>query len=232
MKLKYIYIKGLGVLVDESAEIKEGMLGFNGGLEIGSQPIGIHFGEDFKPTGYPYWKVIFAEKELNLDVPVFDWREFEVEQTAINWYKDKHPDSTKVNERSISFIAGHVHNKAKYTEEDLKKAIELAGQVDSNGEPDGLSYDEIIQSLKKTPKYVVMESEIEEFKLITSEGKQKGIIKEIIYKIKVAVVGIGTVDKCDHCGDCSTTGVACWIVGEWEPLDICHVCLKEYYEED
>jgi hypothetical protein len=50
-------------------------------------------------------------------------------------------------------------------------------------------------------------------------------------KIKVTVAGIGTVDKCDHCETEFTTGAACWKVDKWKSLNLCHICLKKYYEE-
>jgi hypothetical protein len=50
-------------------------------------------------------------------------------------------------------------------------------------------------------------------------------------KIKVTVAGIGAIDKCDHCGIEFTMGVACWKIDEWKSLDLCHICLKEYYDE-
>lgn len=50
-------------------------------------------------------------------------------------------------------------------------------------------------------------------------------------KIKVRIAGTGTIDKCDHCGTEFTTGVACWKVDEWKSLDLCHICLKKYYDK-
>lgn len=209
MKLKYIDINGYGVLVDESAEIKEGdywiyICPING-LDYGdnNQPI---VRNNLPSSWYDklhdknnYYKIIFAEKELNLDVPILpNWRDFEIEQLA-EILVDRETNASlkssirKQYERYVKI--GLNHNKAKYTEEDLEKAINMA-KNSKNGfkinkiiEP--YSNNEIIQSLQKVPKYIVMETvehihpdlgKVDEtFKFTNSEGKQEGIIKEIIY---------------------------------------------------
>ncbi len=102
------------------------------------------------------------------------------------------------------FIDGYKSNPAKYTEEDLIKAMDMMAQgsiVDDEYYP-LFTEDEIIQSLQKYPQYVVMEMEVvndfgepysfddidfgveKEYrpKLYTnSDGKQLGIIKELIW---------------------------------------------------
>lgn len=50
-------------------------------------------------------------------------------------------------------------------------------------------------------------------------------------KIKVVIAGIGTIDECEHCKTEFTNGFACWMVDEWKSLNLCHICLKQYYEE-
>ena len=249
MTLEYININGFGVLVDESAEIKEGDLalipGYAGFVVVGNV--------DDMPYSEPHrnWqglacdtcfdveavskfqKSIFAEKELNLDVPILpNWREWEVKRLAEEefnlTYTEESLENTNDDTVFCAFLDGFVacynHFKVKHTE-DLSKAIQMAweadsidGTVDLNvvlkyGNNDDLrtkwTEEEIIQSLQKYPRYIMLESE-ERFrcstcnsndlpknnycksnckihsklqpKLITnSEGKQEGIIKEIIY---------------------------------------------------
>lgn len=194
MKLKYININGYGVLVDESAEIKHDDFY----LDLDTNII---YYLVTKPNGNAA-KIIFAEKELNLDVPVLpNWREWEVEQEAL-YFLELQPKQILTKDKEIGlltgFIAGYNHNKAKYTEEDLKEALFAALNHDKEECCVTHTRDSIvrsvIQSLQKYPKYVVMENEqtwedfkngdyqIERPKLITnSEGKQEGIIKELIW---------------------------------------------------
>ena len=83
MKLKYININGYGVLVDESAEIKEGILtivndeiikikSIVGDNLIFHRLIGDNLnGETYSfHASNCYGQIIVAEKELNLDVPI------------------------------------------------------------------------------------------------------------------------------------------------------------------
>jgi len=151
----------------------------------------------------------FAEKELNLDVPILpNWREWEVERLADKLKVDTtYRDYEHLVKRGI--IIGLNHNKAKYTEEDLRKAIKMTKLSESYPLKYGKSDDKIIQSLQKVPKYIVMESEVvmvnyegrnfgdkeslnpngersfyydKKLKLIAnSEGKQEGVIKQIIW---------------------------------------------------
>lgn len=51
-------------------------------------------------------------------------------------------------------------------------------------------------------------------------------------KIKVTIAGIGTVDECDHCHTEHTKGVACWQLDGFISLNLCNVCLENYYEHD
>lgn len=76
MKLKYLNINGHGVLVDESTEI------------LPCKPSNVCLAHKTKPCDkcnrYQGFKIIFAEKELNLNVPILpDWKEWEVEQLAL-----------------------------------------------------------------------------------------------------------------------------------------------------
>ena len=189
MKLKYIDINRYGILVDESAEIKEGDLCFNAFMGCLTARVSA-----LKPSlqnhEYPSYKIMFAEKELNLNVPQLNWREWEVEQLAI---KNANDNFESGNSQWVNgFIAGYNHSKAKYTEENLKFIFECGRNFQLTGEN---NFKESIQSLQKLPTHIVMESEEDgdcefggrEFinyspKLITnSESKQEGIIKEIIY---------------------------------------------------
>lgn len=217
MKLKYIDINGYGILVDESAEINNGELLWDNEVK---EVMKMFKAPNKVKEPYQH-KIIFAEKELNLDnVPILpDWREWEVEQylekesekwCLINGYNPSdyvHSNRTAEYTRVKNiFIAGYNHNKAKYTEEDLIKAIEIASGerlIDKE-----IQIKSIIQSLQKFPKYIVMESKCgrcysddynecwsakeccrcsESYPdipklIINSKGRQEGIIKEIIYE--------------------------------------------------
>jgi hypothetical protein len=193
MKLKFELINGYGVLVDEEVEIKEGDWYFDA-------VIGLHQKlSDLVQTTVKLdrWKIIFAEPELNLEgVPVFEWRDFEVEKLA----KESLPDDTDWQKRFV-FVQGYKSNPAKYTESDLEDLLIAYNKARDNDEH--FFIDEYIQSLQKYTKYVVMESEIisllptgnhtikkedvsktfkTDFKLFTnSEGKQQGTVKELIW---------------------------------------------------
>jgi len=225
MKLKYININGYGVLVDESAPIKEGdYMMFNETSDIVKCTKSDAITVWSKYSQYDKegtLKVIFAEKELNLDVPVLpNWREWEVERLADKLKVDTtYRDYEHLVKRGI--IIGLNHNKAKYTEEDLRKVFYTAIQLGINqhiasSNLSNLKFqneesvlNELIQSLQKLPKYIVMESEVvmvnyegrnfgdkeslnpngersfyydKKLKLIAnSEGKQEGVIKQIIW---------------------------------------------------
>jgi hypothetical protein len=175
MKLKFELVNGYGVLVDEEAEIKEGDWYFDA-------VIGLHQKlSDLVQTTVKLdrWKIIFAEKELGLDVPVFEWRDFMVEKLA----KESLPDDTDWQKRFV-FVQGYKSNPAKYTESDLRKAFnagsdhEYAKFYDGHiGYSDGRTIrepneEQFIQSLQKYPKWVVMESEL-------TNGK--GVVIDLIY---------------------------------------------------
>lgn len=157
-------------------------------------------------------KIIFAEKELNLDgVPILpNWREWEVEQLSLNTDKSKckhfrreHTKEEVYDSFNEGFIVGYNHNKAKYTEEQVKNLVASVTEFVSHHEPEEFDewFEKKLKVLQKLPKYIVMESEkqmcacaFEQEKDIciypncllpklttNSEGKQEGIIKEIIY---------------------------------------------------
>lgn len=212
MKLKFELVNGYGVLVDEDAEIKDGDWFFldmtdnnlpNELHQMGpnkkSKTGGINFYHNTAWTNCCS-KIIFAEPKLKLEgVPVFEWRDFEVEKLAEE--EIPYSSSTTLLVQRMRFVQGYKSNPAKYTEEDLRKAMNMMMQgsiVDDEYYP-LFTEDQIIQSLQKHPKYVVMESElvdsenygsgeifhnnrIEEFTLFTnSERKQQGTVKELIW---------------------------------------------------
>jgi hypothetical protein len=200
-KLKFEPFNGFGVLVDEST------IGTNAGQGIyfdsweNAYPKidKIYESDEVQPTSL---KIIFAEKELNLEgVPIFEWREFalslEIIPKATEFVKTKVKMSSQAPGVLIGFVEGYKSNPAKYTEEDLRKAIQKAwSSIDHDDEVGWFYYkneDQIIQSFQKYPKYVVMETEIVDFaapdridydyKLFTnSEGKQQGTVKELIWE--------------------------------------------------
>jgi hypothetical protein len=198
MKLKTEVVNGYLVLVDEEEEIIAGdLILWNGKVKTAIDTEYIH----------PSHKIIFAEPELNLDgVPVFEWRDFEVEKLAKDSDKSKckhfrreHTKEEVYDSFEEGFIQCYKSNPAKYTESDLRGAIKMAvkGMLDSGIKGwTTITENEIIQSLQKQPKYVVMESEefevpyfdesgsskISGFKFFTnSEGKQQGTVKELIW---------------------------------------------------
>ena len=211
MKLKYININGYGVLVDESAEISvNDIVCVN--FEYSNRSIGIaeEVRKIFISVTYPdksdyqlmknrCAKIIFAEKELNLDVPVLpDWREWEVEQYSISKYPGGAYDEDIARE---CFIEGYSHNKAKYTEEQVRNLVASVTEFMSHNEPEEFDewFEKKLKTLQKYPQYIVMESEGiyrlnddgekigfpvhgRQPKFITnSQGKHEGIIEEIIY---------------------------------------------------
>ena len=83
MKLKYININGHGVLVDEISEIKEENWYVFISSKMKSIPLILKWGNDPIEEGDTNTrnKIIFAEKELNLDVPILpNWRDTEMTQ--------------------------------------------------------------------------------------------------------------------------------------------------------
>jgi hypothetical protein len=178
MKLKFELVNGYGILVDQEAEINNFDLVMDDDC-TGPWNIQIQPETDLSK----YSKVIFAEKELGLDVPVFEWRDFEVEKLAFKNAKTKIPNTKErdINDeilisgaRIIGFKEGYKSNPAKYTENDLmilsnfiiefyeyqmenKHFIDKYGfSVDKLGLSDAIY--KLIQSLQKYPEYVVMEN--------------------------------------------------------------------------
>jgi hypothetical protein len=156
MKLKFELVNGYGVLVDEEEEIIAGdLILWNGKVKTAIDTEYIH----------PNHKIIFAEKELNLEgVPIFEWREFalslEIIPKATEFVKTKVKMSSQAPGVLIGFVEGYKSNPAKYTEEDLINIFILGGKHKVQN-PDKFldKMKEIIQSLQKYPKYVVMERE-------------------------------------------------------------------------
>jgi hypothetical protein len=149
-------------------------------------------------------KIIFAEPELKLEgVPVFEWKDFEPNEKSLlsmfyNVCKATYPEFDEWIEAKEYKKWLNKSNQAKYTEDDLRKITQAAFVVMSNPETVIADFDrwfeKRLQSLQKYPKWVVMESEyfkvngmIDEAssirsKLYTnSDGKQQGIVKELIW---------------------------------------------------
>jgi hypothetical protein len=187
MKLKFELVNGYGILVDQEAEIKEGEWAiemYNGESKTIQQ---LKFHDENGNTWYvrrmnmncgkndlEAHKIIFAEQELKLEgVPVFEWRDFEVEKLANEKYNDPLMFSNG-NIKKLGFIEGYKSNPAKYTENDLmilsnfiiefyeyqmenKHFIDKYGfSVDKLDLSDAIY--KLIQSLQKCPEYVVMEN--------------------------------------------------------------------------
>lgn len=184
MKYKTEFIKGFGVLVDESAEIKQGYkILCDEKIQIADSSIFVirtckeinngwimteeldGQGENPKHTS----KIICAEKELNIDVPILpNFREWEVEQLADNAYPttiDSYSLSgfDESEALKIAFVRGYDHNKAKYTEEDLRKVAQAAFTVKSNNstiiEDFNNWFAKRVQSFERKPKYIELDSE-------------------------------------------------------------------------
>jgi hypothetical protein len=210
MKFKFEFINGYGVLIDREAEIKKDEF-YISWEDSYITPKWVIYCKSTGLNGKNPMKIIFAEKELGLDVPTFEWRNFELEKLISNKIDQRFNKSDGYHKTvySEAFIEGYKSNPAKFTEEDLRKAIEMARRHDVNLHSGRgctlipqINNEEIIQSLQKYPKYVVMEMEVvndfgepysfddidfgveKEYrpKLFTnSDGKQQGIIKELIW---------------------------------------------------
>ena len=117
MKLKYIDVNGHGVLVeDEKTQVELNFLYYEKDNNI---PI-YSFTEETIPKEYFLNKVVFAEKELNLDVPKFNWRNWEIKQLAEQEINSLFFTNVFEKEKALRiFIAGYKSNEAKYTEDDL-----------------------------------------------------------------------------------------------------------------
>jgi hypothetical protein len=200
MKLKFEFINGYGVLVDEKEEIISGdLILWNGKVKTAIDTTYTH----------PSHKIIFAEKELGLDVPVFEWRDFEPNEKSLlsmfyNVCKATYPEFDEWIEAKEYKKWLNKSNQAKFTEEDLQKAFHAGEERILKREYEkGLSeldsYTNLKKSLQKYPQYVVMESDVmnkdytdesdkpyqecEIPRIFTnSDGKQQGIIKELIWE--------------------------------------------------
>lgn len=191
--LKYINITGYGVLVDENPNNKKI------GDIVWNKISGYIYKLSENPVDYEF-KILFAEKELNLNVSILpNWKEWEVEKLSkkVLWNKYPYHPPTDTEYWLDMFKEGYNHNKAKYTEEDLIQAFAEGHARFTECEESELEekVNEYIQSIQKEPKYIVMESELKEINpnsdrikylrhlklIINSDGKQEGIIKEIIW---------------------------------------------------
>jgi hypothetical protein len=169
MKLKFELVNGYGILIDEEAEIKEGDLIFDSDIKRIVVADSLKVITSTKRYCDYYHKIIFAEKELNLGVPVFEWKDFDYfYEIAKRRYFN--PETGECIRSTIGaddyiegFKEGYKSNPAKYTEEDLRKITQAAFVVMSNPETVIADFDrwfeKRLQSLQKYPKYVVMESE-------------------------------------------------------------------------
>jgi hypothetical protein len=207
-KLKFELVNGYGVLVDREVKIDKDDF-YISWEDSYTTPKWVIYCKSTGLNGKNPMKIIFAEKELGLDVPIFEWRDFEVENNPNihDWVQEvilkegKYwNDQDALEPVYYGIIKGYKSNPAKYTEEDLRKAIEMAR--DYPADVVGYQKDEIIQSLQKYPKYVVMEMKVvndfgepysfddmdfgveREYrpKLFTnSDGKSQGTVKELIW---------------------------------------------------
>jgi hypothetical protein len=165
MKLKFELVNGHGVLVDEEAEIKSDEFYISWEDDYAT-PKWVIYCKSTGLNGKNPMKIIFAEKELGLDVPVFEWRDFEMKKKSL--IECENTFSTQL--AMDWWIKGYKSNPANYTESDLRKAFnagsdyEYAKFYDGHiGYSDGRTIKEpneeqFIQSLEKYPKYVVMDS--------------------------------------------------------------------------
>lgn len=190
MKLKFELVNGYGVLVNEEAEIKEGDIALQNNrilrTIVGDNHSASKGTYHYKFANKEGWsKVIFAEPELKLeDVPVFNWRDFEVKKLAEKecekaFKNSNNPSQFRSDLFCKYFIQGYKSNSVRFTEEDLINAIwfgrsqgynyasqetyldscELA-EISKEQKDDLEVY---IKSLQKYPKYVGMETEIVDF---------------------------------------------------------------------
>jgi hypothetical protein len=165
-KLKFEVINGYGVLVEKEAEIKKDDF-YISWEDSYTTPKWVIYCKSTGLNGKNPMKIIFAEKELGIDVPVFEWRDFELENNPEihDWVQEvilkegKHwNDQDALEPVYYGVIKGYKSNPAKFTKLDLRKAIVMAITTDIDSIVD--ICDKIIQSLQKYPKYVVMENNI------------------------------------------------------------------------
>jgi hypothetical protein len=179
MKLKFELVNGYGILVDQEAEITKNGYHYNPRTKTATKNSKV--GNNALIKYADCIEIIFAEPELKLEgVPVFEWRDFEVEKLAEKYadFSNDHITMSfgdKFNETSKrDFIGGYKSNPAKYTENDLmilsnfiiefyeyqmenKHFIDKYGfSVDKLDLSDAIY--KLIQSLQKYPEYVVMEN--------------------------------------------------------------------------
>jgi hypothetical protein len=209
MRLKFELFNGYGALIDENLVLNKGNLYIDrdGKIKtVGKTEGGLIYSiEDMDEDGFNHHyfdrnceimgKIIFAEKELGIDVPVFEWRDFEVEKFAEKEFP--HNTGMSIVARG-AFKKGYKSNQPKYTEEDLQKAFHAGEERILKREYEkGLSeldsYTNLKKSLQKYPQYVVMEETISLYKgngtygsiiprlYTNSDGKQQGKIQEIIW---------------------------------------------------
>ncbi len=186
-------VNGYRVLVDEKAEIKEDDICF---FDCG-YAAGIH---KYDKSGHieDWNKIIFADPELGFDLPVVpDWEKWEVGKMAIQCADNiSRVSSDHWMGVRTGFHEGHNANKAKWTDEDLRKAMDYASRITNNR----LKYiEDYIQSLQKLPKVIEVEEEENgivinkkfpisvrskvKLKLITnSKGLKEPVIKNVIWE--------------------------------------------------
>lgn len=160
MKLKVERINNHIVLVDESAEIKEEHFYYwkvtNSIQKAKKDDLG-----RLPKNSDGSFKIIFAEKELNLDVPLLpNWKEWEIEQLIYQRYFNKNTgecirSTIGADDYEQGFKDGYNHNKKLYTEEDLIKAYWAGMQFvgEDKGNPK-----EFKKSLQKHPQFIVVEN--------------------------------------------------------------------------
>lgn len=160
-KLKFLRKNGLPILVNESTEIKDCIA-----LTDRDEIIIVD------DANYENWhqlncsKIIFADPSLSLNLPpIPNWKAWEVNKLAWEksiYYQDNFSKNAfqDANTYKAGFIEGRNSNKAEFTEDDLRKAIEKARLSVGNLVK---TPNEIIQSLKKDPSFIIMEgNEIKE----------------------------------------------------------------------
>jgi hypothetical protein len=159
MKLKFELVNGFGVLIDEKIKPIKGDYFYNTIDEEIYGPAEGHeilFDDEIKVD----FKILFAEPELKLEgVPVFNWRDFEVEKRFYDMYGDPLNNIAKV--RFEGFIQGYKSNRAIYTHEDLQNFLNSF----TDSAPGFYIKSEFKKGLFRRfrkieyPHYVVMESE-------------------------------------------------------------------------
>lgn len=164
-RLKFELVNGYGVLVDEKGKIEEGdwylFLTVKGSV-IRQYSEKIHFGLEpvISLANLKAKKIIFAEKELNLEgVPTFEWRDFDEDEIAESVLRKQNWDTTITLPFNQGFIQGYKSNPAKYTESDLEDLLIAYNKARDNDEH--FFIDEYIKSLQKYPSYIEVDGIIE-----------------------------------------------------------------------